>query len=711
MNTTEFDDGDFWQLGTPHPHVQRGAIVVLLVVAALFEIIALLPVLLPLWQCRFRRWSAPANDVAPVALTVAVSPGARAQISPTHAAINAQSVSSKPPNAVDSPKEIRIGRFVHVTDAMQEYWAFFMELVEVILQLVTLHDLLRLGERLPLLYAYVALMLLNCLSCFYVFSVGRLRSRQLSRHLIDACLDTCFAVGFPVAQFVYGVRSFRGDLRLMRLRQKFFPAQPFERRGRIYSDPVQINRFIATLAAVRFSTWRDVLVRGLFSLITCMRWRNLVTVMLHRHRLGKRRLVAPTSSPTRSQVTDSTANQPGSKQASAVRSGPLRSQSSRVIPSRVGFAFLLLGALVAGFVHQAVTYSNELCAPHATQCVLHAHRWIPVGSSASCPCLVFIDQLLTASLNERSAPVDVSANLSQLADAGALRTIQIVNRRLVKLPRLVLQCSDLRELILVNSGLNELPASMGAAFPSLEYIHIEGSELIQSLERVPSSAFDGLTQVRTMVLTRHTDLMELPRMASLVAVEAIQFSSLTGLRRLPSISALTRLRSLALTDMRQLVTLPDLSVHSASLQALFIQRSALCCNGFMTSGIVNMRQAPCSTECQAPGVCFDSADPTFQLLQWSLPDAATSASLQRLNATGSVCALDSTSLKHRKISTIFCDGVLYRQCRSGICYSDGFELPSCWNDSSIVAMRREMITAGLPCDPSEEAWLGCASSP
>ncbi|GLE00566.1 hypothetical protein PINS_up009323 [Pythium insidiosum] len=163
--------------------------------------------------------------------------------------------------------------------------------------------------------------------------------------------------------------------------------------------------------------------------------------------------------------------------------------------------------------------------------------------------------------------------------------------------------------------------------------------------------------------------------------------------------------------MVQLVTLPDLSTLHVSLQALYVQRAAVCCNGFMTAGVADERRAPCATQCQSPGVCFDATDPTFQAVEWALPNAATSAVIQRLNKSSTICAWNTSSLKVRGVNKLYCDGILYRQCRAGICYSEGSELPTCWNDSNIVKMRREMIAAGLPCDPTEEAWLGCASLP
>ncbi|KAJ0411004.1 hypothetical protein ATCC90586_007158 [Pythium insidiosum] len=651
MGTAEFDAGEFWQVLTPPSRIRDAAIVGLAAIALLFVSLSLQA----LGATRVSRRTAPVD-----ALRLR-RPTARRRAAPV--------------GAVDSARE--------------RWTVFAMESVELVLQLLTLQDLLRLGERLSLVAAYVALMGLNALSVFYFVSVAWRPSRRFHERMADAILDLAFAVGFPATQLAVAVVSFRGDLRFLRVRQRFAPGDPLMRRARVFSDPVETSRFSTTFSSLQTLSWQHVAVRLLFNALACWRWRGLLRELQQRR--------AASSPP------------PGI----AATAAATKRSAAPVVPRACGGAFLLVVTAVALYTAQAVASARADCAPHGRQCPLFAYRWVPWASSAACACLLFVDQQLNPSRDE---PVDVSAALALLAEAGALRGVQVVNRHVApSLPRTLSGCHDLRQLVLINTNTRALPAWMAAAFPRLEYLHVEGSPDLESLEAMPTQLFHSMRALHTIVLARHALLPRLPRFDGLTAARTLYLGGLDSVTRLPPLAAMTRLQTLALVGLPELVALPDLAHLASSLAAIHIPRStALCCNGFLARGVADTSHELCYARCETPGLCFDARDSAFEAAHgWSLPNAATAALLQREVERGRVCpprAGDADSGAGTRC--VFCsggcsDGRLYQRCDDGICFSDGFDPPTCWNDSAVVEMRRAMIRDGLPCNATDEAWLGC----
>ncbi|KAJ0390351.1 hypothetical protein ATCC90586_009156 [Pythium insidiosum] len=94
------------------------------------------------------------------------------------------------------------------------------------------------------------------------------------------------------------------------------------------------------------------------------------------------------------------------------------------------------------------------------------------------------------------------------------------------------------------------------------------------------------------------------------------------------------------------------------------------------------------------------------------------ARLQRAASPFTLCSMHSgsdlaSSWPTRATSDNACGGVLFRQCRVGsqvgMCYNSRLQVIHCELAREYIEMRKLQIErrVGVPCDPLEEAWLGC----
>ncbi|TMW57752.1 hypothetical protein Poli38472_014355 [Pythium oligandrum] len=460
------------------------------------------------------------------------------------------------------------------------------EIIEVVIQTITLHELLSDGLHQSLIILYVSLMVINCVCCFYHITCAW-KQHAYDKLVTDAMLDIVFAVVFPAVVLVQAVRAYRTDLRAMQIRQKFFPAQPYGRRARIYSDPGQINSFTAAFDNLRITSPLDVVAKIGFNLLTCLRWRRIALTLRAKRRKdntgaqnapnkGKNHGIGPVI-PNLSPCKDNLEVQ----------------VSYRPIPSYVGILFLLYGALAATYTYGALSMSNLACAPYATTCVLYAYQWSPSGEASLCPCLVFIERDMSPSIRTWLSLSDLSQNLSLLAEAGMLRTVQVMNRGMnYALPKHLMQCSDIRHLILINTDVEELPEWMVYAFPKLEYLHIEGQPRGNCITSLPDKLFSGMPTLRTLSLSRHR-VFTVPPFDGLVSLRTMYLGDVPFIPELPPLEPLHHLQTLGLVQIRNLAYLPELSSLAPTLRSVYIQYAPLCCSGFLSEG--NTSYPGCST--------------------------------------------------------------------------------------------------------------------
>ncbi|KAJ0411007.1 hypothetical protein ATCC90586_007161 [Pythium insidiosum] len=216
-----------------------------------------------------------------------------------------------------------------------------------------------------------------------------------------------------------------------------------------------------------------------------------------------------------------------------------------------------------------------------------------------------------------------------------------------------------------------------------------------------------VVEIVLQLITLNDLLRSGERLPLVYATRTLYLEELDAIQELPSLSRLRQLRILVLESMESLPLLPTLDDVSSTLSVLWIQRSSICCSGYLADGIPDLDAMPCAYRCAEPGFCFDKSDPTTSAPLSFLPSASTQRILQPFISNLSVCDPAKPIQFHREIIDWECNGVMYRQCSTGMCFSDGTQVVQCTSDLASQQLRRAMIQAGFECDVVEETWLGC----
>ncbi|KAG6577891.1 amino acid auxin permease family [Phytophthora cinnamomi] len=81
------------------------------------------------------------------------------------------------------------------------------------------------------------------------------------------------------------------------------------------------------------------------------------------------------------------------------------------------------------------------------------------------------ESLLVRTPAESEELIDVTQTLTELASAGKLQTVQVVNRKINgSLPDTLQTCQGLRNLVLIHTGVEVFPSWASLAFSKLEYL-------------------------------------------------------------------------------------------------------------------------------------------------------------------------------------------------------------------------------------------------
>lgn len=132
-------------------------------------------------------------------------------------------------------------------------------------------------------------------------------------------------------------------------------------------------------------------------------------------------------------------------------------------------SLIFFGAGVHNFVYSigSVHSTRELCSKY-DKCALYSYWWN--FGEKHCTCLVFADRETTpTTYAEWTSPNDTTANLAELAMAGELRIVQIINRAVPDLPEELTRCHRLEQLILLYTKTIHLPEWL-SEFRSLDYL-------------------------------------------------------------------------------------------------------------------------------------------------------------------------------------------------------------------------------------------------
>ncbi|KAF4143061.1 hypothetical protein GN958_ATG07737 [Phytophthora infestans] len=604
-------------------------------------------------------------------------------------------------------------------------WSILMEIPDVILQILTLRDHMAQGLDSSLIYCYASLMALNAFTVFYHVQF-RWNEAAFHHILKDSILDAACAVFFPALILFYSFFVFQDDLKAVKIRQQFFPPRVFERKARNYVSAKELNLFTTDFESLLIRSAWDMLLKLSFSLLACLRWTRITSVLLKRERKVP-------GGPSHKSTGGSSATNTKEKGKSVTPLDTVavaQQVERRAVPERslefglrtaVGLLFLVYGIACIVYSVVAVEKSHASCAAYP-ECVQFSHQWLLGESNDQCHCLAYVDRELAPANSQELT--DVTQTLAILAAVGKLQTVQLVNRKINgSLPNELESCKKLRNLVLIHTGVEVFPSWTSDSFAKLEYLHIEGDTSDINLTELPSDLFNSMASLHTIHLSYHQHLPRLPSLAGLTSLESVYFGYLDLITTLPLTGDLRAIQVLALEGLSHVRALPDVEQYRDTLELVFVQNSPVCCSGFLTGGSCNTTFRNCcerdrlddsSTEDAWPPTCLRIPEENALL-----PTNTTSSLLSRFaaNVSNFCDPAQATCPYANKLNSIWmpeddCAGVLYRECTSehlgvGICFNQDMGHVRCVHSQPTIDMRRAEIHAGCSCDQVEEEWLGC----
>lgn len=226
-----------------------------------------------------------------------------------------------------------------------------------------------------------------------------------------------------------------------------------------------------------------------------------------------------------------------------------------------------------------------------------------------------------------------------------------------------------------------------------------------SIRSMPPDAFSNMGSLTFMHLGCLPQLQQLPSFQGLHNLKSVSLALLTSISYLPDLKPLAKLQRLELVALDSLRTIPD-TTSINQLVKVVVWQAQFCCNGFL--GACNLSDPVCATLTTSD--CVPLADRPSDKSQAFL------ASHTGICDKSAPYIPPAKSLLKSQIDV--CGGVLYRQCRDplfesrpiGICVGLFFQVITCnsFDPYAIYGREQEILHGvGLPCDPEEEAWLGC----
>ena len=179
----------------------------------------------------------------------------------------------------------------------------------------------------------------------------------------------------------------------------------FEATARIYVDPAQVSVFRLAFQNVQLTTPLGLNIKVFLNFFSLSKWRRIVIYLIN------------TSHERRLHVTH-------------VVTKPSKIKKRHFVAMSALFLGATLGILTYTVV--AIQSSRAICAIH-THCAVISYQWN--AGYHDCTCLVYIDRdPAPKTYAEWVDPVDTTDELALVAAAGDLKIIQIMNRKLEKLP-------------------------------------------------------------------------------------------------------------------------------------------------------------------------------------------------------------------------------------------------------------------------------------
>ncbi|KAL3672545.1 hypothetical protein V7S43_001842 [Phytophthora oleae] len=686
MNTTHFDNGEFWLLPKPDPAIIISSVVLLSLFGIGYTALAVTMLF-------FYRAKVHGDD----------NHASEATSHPKATTANSKMEKTAPQNAFQ--RVILWFRELPI-DIRQHYFTAALDLPKLIFQSVTLYTYLMDGFPTAIIYYYTILLFLNWLVACYR-SQHYVNDPDLIIARLYYTFDLFFAVFAPLVVLVYFINTFQFDRAEFRTRMETLSPSSFDNVARVFGEPSQISSFCSAFHYLQFSAGSTLFYKSALNVLSLYKWRKIILTLIRNHheRQAERRLKALVGPISEGESRSQSFKQVISKTFSSANLKPKFGR--HFIPKLLlTLVFLVWGVFVLVFSIGSVVSTQNVCGSYS-KCVVQSFQWN--FGRKHCTCLVFADRhSKPTTYAEWTDPEDTTTNLADLAVAGELRIVQIINRAVPELPEELKTCVKLQQLILIYTKMEMIPDWL-SKFSHLEYMHIEGDFTSRRLRTIADGVFDNMGRLVFLHLGTLPDVEALPSLASLKRLRYLTLAVLDSLKEIPSFEGLTSVSDLSIVHAPRVPRLPSLEPLTSLHSMVIRPRSLICCNGFL-SGTCNMTESQClpiSGE-KYPLTCTDERISTM--------DKKTFESFSSAAICPPSIALDREKTAPSKYSTDeLCNGTLYKQCElnsvQGICYNTRMMVINCETTSGYIAMRKLQIqrVVGDPCDLQVEAWLGCTS--
>ncbi|OWZ13428.1 hypothetical protein PHMEG_00013242 [Phytophthora megakarya] len=683
MDTSSYDNGQFWLINDPNPHIIIAGAVGLVIVNICYVVVTL----------RMLLWRDKLFDSA-----------FRSQpnyTDRTHSWIRPESATYKRIRRFydeltafegsNRKKWVSYSKFAvcrRLIDRLCLLQNAYLKLVDLAMETAMLRQLLQSGSPVSLTYGFAGFLAVNALSC--VLNVLTDRFSALTEIFIDSMyvdrFDLSAAVLFPIITLIYSYYNFDFDRAVYLTYLEKLPPGSFEYLARSFANQSEIALFRVNFDALRIDSLLDFVLKISMNLTFCYRFeRVLEAIVWTRHReLVLQRL----------------------------QQGKTPPSPQNPVPKKIIAVFVAFCVVVLLSTYKAVGDSVALCSSHP-ECVIYAHRW--ETSEEDCPCLILIDvDIAPKSYDEWVHPVDVYDKVKVLAGAGMLQSLQVINRQLLEWPEELRRCQNLKVIQMMYTSTQHIPA-WTKELRHLETIQVEGKFGSPNLLGLPDDLFTDLPRLSMIHFGLHENIDRIPPLTGVPNLQSLSLAWITKLHTLPNLNAVPKLGRLILALLPSMEWLPDMSPLEKLVEFVVLRPNHMCCNGFI--GSCNLSHISCQSY------------PLANIPAASCLMNDTTATTPYLGNTGTKNAFekfaplicqsspfdDPNYLSFPIKETIeMCDGKPFRQCflpgnRTGLCYNTRFQVLSCLADDNYIALRRLQIErgVGLNCDPIEESWLGC----
>ncbi|KAG6617499.1 Ferric reduction oxidase 8 [Phytophthora cinnamomi] len=269
MNTSEFDNGNFWLLPKPKTALVVSSTVMLALFGAGYTGLAVVMLFF------YRGGSTNKPKHAQHSTTSSLSDIANSTNAPA-------------PVIDDSGRKNHLQLLIAWADNLpveirQHYYTAALDLPKLIFQTITLYTYLDKGFPVPIIYVYSALLLCSWLAVGY----------RNQHYVADPALiitrlyytfDLFFAVFAPLVVLIYFINSFKFDRAAFLTKTETLSAGTFDTVARLFGDPSQISSFCNAFHYLQFSSGTTLFYKSALNLLSLYKWRKIIFTLIHNHR-------------------------------------------------------------------------------------------------------------------------------------------------------------------------------------------------------------------------------------------------------------------------------------------------------------------------------------------------------------------------------------------------------------------------------------------